>query len=601
MRRAGRTAAHFVLFLFLILNCAVGLSQQRLESKPVVLKGATIIDGSSGALVPNGIIVIEGDKINSVGGSTSTYPSAATVVDLSGKFIIPGLVDSHVHYEDWMGELFLNYGVTAIASQAEIPAGTKEASQLSDTRSPRIYDFAGCVPPELSSSMTQAQVRALVQDCMKKKPDFVRMPTFNEKQLSKQVYQWAAEEVHRAGLLTFGHTDNAPESVRAGLDSIEHIWGIVEAQMSPQELDNFRKGRYSHWSVFIRDWTKLDQMIKEFVDRGVYINPTLSWEVGPLSPLAPNHELETYRVYSDPLLMAYYPREIAHSLLQKYRQIINYSTKYENRPWISRLTPEERSEYKRGYGLIGQFLKRFVQAGGKIQAGTDTISAGTPGICLLQEMDLLVEAGLTPTQALQSATLWPAELMAGKGGTLGRPKIGRIAPGSFADLVVLTANPLQDISNTRKIERVMKGGRFIDFGYNPGYFTFTKPPRKVAMATPEPEISAIRPDTIVEGSSDTEMVVEGVGFVENSLVMIDGIAMPTAFIDVRTLKVKIPAKVVARADPNRFDVPGPEANGGLFGDRTVPIKVYNAPPEGGISNSISLRVTAKWRAGLKGQ
>lgn len=585
----------FVLLLVLTINPPIGLSQQRSESKPIVLKGATVIDGLGGSPVREAVIIIEGDRIKAVGGKATTFPSDASVVDLSGKFIIPGLVDSHVHYEEWMGEVYLNHGVTAVMAPGGDWGKVKEASQQSSVRTPRIYDTAGSL--RLSASLTQEQVRNAVGEWLKKKPNYATLGTFNDR--SRQVYQWAAEEVHRAGLMTFGHTENAPESIRAGHDSVEHIWGFVEAQMSPKELEEFQNGQHLHWGTFLKDWTRLDQMIKEAVDRGAYINPTFLFELGSLSVLAAKHEQEDYRVFSDPFLMAYYPKGIAESILQKHRQIRNFSGKYENLVLLSRLTPQEEEEFKRGYQRSQEFLKRFVQAGGKIQAGTDAPTGGTPGLSLLQEMDLLVEAGLAPTQAIQSATIWSAEMLAGKGRVLGNPKIGSITEGSFADLVVLTANPLDDIANTRKIERVMKGGKFIDFGYDAAYFTFSRPPRRIAMATPTPEISAITPHTIVEGSPAFEMTVEGVGFGGYSVVRVGGISMPTTFINPRTLRVMIPANIIERATPNPFDAPGPAQKVGIFGDRTVPIMVYNPPPEGGTSPSISLRIKAK--GGLGGE
>ena len=307
----------FILLLAFAVNCSIGLSQQRPESNPLVLTGATVIDGLGGSPVPEAVIRIAGDKIESIEGKGAAYPSDSTVVDLSGKFIIPGLIESHVHYEDWTGEVFLNYGVTAVVvmpSGGRMPEGfdqAKMASQQSRVRTPRLYGSGG---PLLTPSMTRQQVRDSVREWLQQKPEFARFIDFND--LNKQVYQWAAEEVHRAGVLIFGHSENAPESIRAGHDIIEHIWGFVQAQMSPQELDEFQKGRHLHWATFIKDWTRLDRMIREAVDRGAYINPTLLFEIGSLSPLAAQHEQEAYHLYNDPSLMAYYPGNIADSLLQ---------------------------------------------------------------------------------------------------------------------------------------------------------------------------------------------------------------------------------------------------------------------------------------------
>ena len=141
----------------------------------------------------------------------------------------------------------------------------------------------------------------------------------------------------------------------------------------------------------------------------------------------------------------------------------------------------------------------------------------------------------------------------------------------------------------------MKGGRFVELGYTPHY-TALGEARGAIPSTPEPEVSAITPHTIAEGSAAFEITVEGVGSVGNSIVRVDGAPVPTTFVDIRTLKARVPANVVARPTPHRFTYPGPEQQPGIYGDRTVKITVFNGPPDGGASNSVSLRVFAKWLA-----
>jgi hypothetical protein len=572
---------------------ALGTPQAN-QARPVVLRGATVITGSGDPAITNAVIVIEGERIAAVGNSSSSVPAGAELVDLSGKYIIPGLVESHAHYEEWMGEVMLNYGVTTALAVGGDFGRLKENSRKPAYRAPRIYDTAG--RPRLADDMTEEEVRRNVREWLQKKPDFTKMPDYNAS--SSRAFAWAADEIHKAGIMVFGHTENAPESIRAGHDVVEHIWGFIIPTMTPKEHEDFQAGRYLHWSTFLRDWDQLEQEMRNAIAQGAYLNPTFGYELGSLSPLAERHELEIYELYRDPFLMAYYPQNIAQSLLQKQRQIRNFSGKYENLVLLSRLSSAEREEYQRGYRLAGRFVSRYVQLGGKLQAGTDTISGGTPGHSLHQEMDLFVEAGLKPMQALQSATLWSAEMLAGKNGALGRPLVGVLSPGAYADLVVLSANPLEDISNTRKIERVMKGGQFIELGYDPAYHSFARPPRSIAMATPRPEISAITPHAVVEGAPEFELVVEGVGFVGNSVIRVNNVALPTTFLNPRLIRAKVPASYARSATPNPFDAPGPEQHSGVFGDPTLSITVYNPPPEGGTSNSISLAIRPTWM-GLK--
>lgn len=586
--RRSRTR-HLVVGCLTVL--CLFLDSAAAAAQPTVLKGATVLNGLGAPPITDAVIVIEGDVIKAVGGKNTPTPADAKVVDLSGKFIIPGLIESHAHYDEWMGELFLNHGITTVFAIGGNLGKSKEATHTAASRSPRIYDTAG--DPRIDVSMNEAQVRENVRQWLGLKPDFARLRDYTAE--SANVFRWAADEIHRGGLLVFGHTNDAPRSVRDGHDVLEHMWGFLIPLMSETERKDFQAGRFLHWSSFIKDWPRLETALRDAIGRGVYINPTLGYELGSLSIHAAKHERELFDLHKDPSLAAYYPQNIAQSLLQKQRQIRNFSGKYENLVLLSRLAPEERRELERGYRSAGEVLKRWVGFGGKLQAGSDTISGGTPGISLHHEMELLVEAGLTPMQALQSALGWSAEMLAGKDGR-SRVRVGAIATDMLADLVVLSADPLRDISNSKKIERVMKGGQFVSLGYRPAYYTFTRPPRSIAMATPEPELSSVSPNTVLEGSGPFEITVEGVGFVGNSVVRVNGVSVATTFVDPRTLKASIAASVVRSATPNPFDAPGPDQATGVFGDRTVKVDVFNPPPEGGTSNSISLRVRASWMA-----
>lgn len=597
MHQASKTLVLIACLLAVIFNRSVGLSQQQPESKTVVLKGATVIDGLGGLPIPEGVIVIEGDKIKSFGGKGTAYPADATVVDLSGKVVIPGIVDSHVHFQPWLAELFLNHGVTTVIvpynnnSTSGCTVAEREASHQRDARTPRIFCNPGL---PLSPSMTEDQVRETVREWLKKRPDFAWLLVFNDR--SRQVYQWAAAEIHDAGLVVFGHTEDAPGSIRAGQDVVEHLWGFAQALMSPKELDDYQKGEYLHWGLFLKDAIRMDQMIREAVQRGVYLNPTLVYELGSQSSLAHKHELELYELYRNPDLMTYFPENFAEASLFKFRSVRTFSTKYEDPVAFSRLSPKDFEQFKEAYRLSGEFVKQWVRAGGKIIGGTDDPAGGTAGLSVHSEMEMLVEVGLTPMQALQAETSWGAEMLTARRKASSRPPVGLIAQGAFADFVVLGANPLENIENTKKIEGVMKGGKFIQLGYTP-YLVAPRPTVSSAIPrTQEPEISSITPHVVVEGSPGFEMVIGGVGFVGNSVVRVDGVSVPTTFVNIRTLKAKIRAEAVMRAVPNRFDQPGPEQRVGIYGDRTVKITVFNAPPDGGTSNSVSLRVIAKWMA-----
>lgn len=574
----------------------LGWAQQN-PPRVVVLKGATLIDGTGQAPVPDAVVVIEGDKVLAAGGRQTRYPADAAVVELPGKFIIPGLVDSHVHYQRWLGELLLNHGVTtAISMQVRDSYGDAyyRESQRAGSRGPRLYDSGA--PLSITPAMTREQVRAAVREWVKGGPEFAKVPIYNEQ--IKQPYQWMAQEIHEAGLAMIGHAENCRDAAAAGLDILEHLWGCAVSLMTPQEVENFQRGQYLHWGLFLKDAGRMDALIREAIGRGTtYINPTLLYEFGSQAQAAPQFETETYNVYRDQALMTYYPKNLADGLLAKFRTTRSFSTKYGTQVLVSRLSEEEARQSQEAYQRAGAFVKRWVELGGKVLGGVDTPSIGTAGLSVHFEMAMLVESGLTPMQALQSFGSWGVEMITARRKQAARPLVGVLREGSYADLVVLSANPLQDIANTRAIERVMKGGEFVSLGYTAHY---TTAPANLVRPTPfiqEPEISAILPYRVAEGSGEFELTVDGEGFLPDSVVRVDGVAVPTTFVDIRTLKAKIPAGVVAQATPDRFVLStNPEQRVGVYGDRTVKITVLTAPPDGGVSNSVSLKVVAKWMA-----
>ena len=577
---------------------AVVLSQQAPAAGRTALTGATVIDVVAGTTVPNAVIVIEGDRITAFGGSTTPIPDGADRVDLSGKFVIPGLFDSHVHYQPFLGELFLNFGVTSAMALGGRPAVGEaywKDSHSPDFRAPRLFGTGRTnLGTFINASMTRDQVRAGVQEWLKGEPDMANLPQFSLD--NRQMWEWAVEAVHEAGLFAFGHTDLAPESIRAGHDGVEHIWGFAQALMTPQELENYQKGQYLHWGLFLTDVPRMEQMIRDAVQRGVYLNPTMGYELGSQSGLARKHEDVMYDLFRNGALMAYYPENLAGGSLLKFRAIRNFSVRHENLVPLAKLAPDEIQAFSDAYRLAGAFVKRWVQAGGKVMGGTDDPFPGATGFNQHMEMAMLVEVGLTPMQALRAMTIWGAEVMTARRKAPTRPAVGFIGPGAFADIVVLAANPLDNIDNTRKIERVMKGGRFVRLGYTVDYARPQAPIRAIP-STPEPEISGITPNAVAEGSPAFDMTVEGVGFISDSVVRVDGVSVPTTFVNIRTLKARIPSSVVARALPNRFNEPGPFQLNGVYGDRTAKITVFNRPPDGGTSNSVSLRVQAAWLRG----
>ena len=554
-------------------------------SRAIVLRGASIIDGVSDEPRRGFSVVIQDDAIHSIILDKEALPRGAEVIDLEGKYIIPGLIDSHVHWLDWMGELFLNHGVTSIVALTEFEPERRDESQ-SSTAVPRLYHSGD--RPDYGDDDTPEEIRRAMEEWLRREPAMAHFNTYNDR--SARAYKVAADFARREGYLVFGHTENAVASIRDGHDVIEHVWGFTQAAMTEEELRSFQAGEHLTWATFMTGrWNRLQPIIEEAVEAGAYLNPTILYEWGGMSTGAGPRELEEYRVGSHPDLV-YYPDNIKASLLAKHRQIKNFSSRYENLPYIDKLPEADRASFEEGYRNVQEFIRRWVGAGGKIQAGTDTVSGGMPGLVLHQEMQMLVEAGLTPMQALKSATRWSAELLEGRQGALGPAGVGSLEPGKQADLVILNADPLADIRNTLAIDRVMKNGQWLEGGYTPEYYTFTRPSRAIAGSTFAPVISGVTPAAVVAGSPGPRVTLEGSGFQMTSLIRVNGIGVRTDFINPRRLEFDLPASVIARPTPNPYSAPGPYQNTGIVGHKAVEIQVYTPPPEGGLSNPINLMV-----------
>jgi hypothetical protein len=553
----------------------------------LLITGATIIDGLADAPIRDRSLLIEGNAIRGLLPADAPAPAGAQVLDLAGKFIIPGLFDSHVHWDAFMGELLVNHGVTSILALDNVPKALRTRSQEAHDI-PRLFHTGA--RPQFSPNSSNADISQAMQTWLQSEPDMAWFPQYNTR--FSRAYKFAADDAHKAGFLVFGHTDDAPAAIRDGIDILEHIWGYAEAVMSPEQLQSFQEGKLLTWAVHLNDWSRLDGMIAEAVRSGVYLNPTMTYEWGGLSRRALQRELEDYRTLSNTDLV-YFPRNVSDSILARHRQIKNFSSRYDSMPWVGKLPAADRTAFETGYNNVRAFNNKWVAAGGKIQAGTDIITGGIPGSALHHEMEMLVESGLTPMQALKSATSWSAEILEGKNKARGEAKIGSIRTGNFADLVVVSADPLSDISNTKKIERVMKNGRWVELGYHPEYFTFVRPARSLAAATFAPAISSIQPSSVKEGSGPVHVVLEGSGFMMTSLVRVDGVSVKTIFRDPRHVEFDLPAQAVERATPNPYFAPGPAQNTGIIGYRAVSIHVFNPPPEGGTSNTVQQMVLPK--------
>lgn len=425
----------------------------------VALIGGTLIDVETGAVRRNSVILIAGDRVKQVGQEGQLpVPADAKVIDVHGKWIIPGLTDMHAHlvvYDYQLSDMYLKYGVTTVR---DVGGNVTQLRLLRDdinagkTLGPRLF-FTGMlldgIPPVFRGSKitvladTPAHAQSIVNFLADQGVDAIKVYNM----ISEATLAQIIETAHQRKLPVIGHVPRAitlTHAVEMGMDGLEHIRITARELLPPEEAK-----RIDYLPVGVREteiWSRIDLKSKEIQNiisllarKQVYLDPTLTVDeavtVDGMSAMRshPNNQL--------------LPQKMLDKLLQQPEE-----------PLFS-VPKEMKSAAAEGFKKRQAFVGMCKQAGVPLLAGTDSFGLGKMvlGLSLHHELELLVEAGLAPIDSLRAATITAARAL-GKENDLGSIKAGKLA-----DLLILDADPLANISNSQKIHQVMKGGRILDF------------------------------------------------------------------------------------------------------------------------------------------
>ncbi|WP_148256718.1 amidohydrolase family protein [Kribbella flavida] len=436
-------------------------------TRMTALTHVTVIDVATGRRSRNQTVLIRADRIVAVGRGLPV-PHGATELDLTGKFVIPGLADMHVHSlgsERVSPPLYLANGLTTVREMAgadplvydwrdRIDAGTLlgprmvVGSQIIDG-DPTLWD------PDLLRVLVvndEAGARAAVRQVKAEGADFVKVYS----RLSPTAYRAILDEARRQGLTVHGHgPDQVPvEQVSAaGQRSIEHLHALAlsvssrEAEVRRlQRAISISTGDYNGWfrQMHPIEWIAANSFSRA---RAAQVFGTLRRHRTRVTPTLTMHRVLDMPDHTtfDPATRKY----LSADAVGTYEYAIEHLYK-ANRP------AEEIARQRQLWAYRQRFVRELFAHDVPILAGTDT---GTPymvpGFALHDELELLVAAGATPRQALYAATVEPARFLG-----LGED-LGSVAPRKVADLVVLDADPLTDIANTRRIHSVVTRGRVI--------------------------------------------------------------------------------------------------------------------------------------------
>lgn len=439
--RAAATLAGAALVLTLLGGCA------ERGPRPIALIGATILDGRGGRPLHDGVVLVRGRTIEAIGAREYVpLPRGTVQVDVSGSWIIPGLIDAHAHTTRWALPRYLAYGVTTVRdthNDRDSVFAMAQAADLGSMISPRIYAAGAMLdaaPPTYANAtvvLSTREARQAVDRLSVAGAHLISVYT----RITPGLLEAITDEAQTFRIPVAAHLGltDALTASRFGVASIEHLSGVPEAAGIPDPLfAAHQRGYFEGWTAFETSWMRLDstsltRLAGQLAETHVTMVPTLVL-----------HEvlsrLDDSTLAQNPDLRAM-PRQ----------ELVAWDVPgmVQRAGW----TAADFEAFRRGRPNQDLFVRAFRQAGGRVVTGTGASSQMLiPGASEHTELELLVRAGLTPSQALRAATLDAA-------GLLGADSLGVLEAGKGADLVVLSRDPLADITNTRSITRVMVRGQ----------------------------------------------------------------------------------------------------------------------------------------------
>lgn len=406
------------------------------QNGTLAFAGATVIDVTGKAPIINATVVTHGGRIVAVGPADQiAVPADARRIDVSGKYIIPGLWDMHAHYEqvEW-GPIYLAAGVTTVrdvGNEFEFITAVRDALNNGHALGPRML-LAGIVDGESRMALGIARVNnaADAQTWVQRYHDagFQQMKIYSS--VTADNVKAICADAHKLGMTATGHIPNgmtAYEGVEDGMDQINHLHYIYDLLL-PKTFDPRKATPDEFWQAM----TSADvnsaagkEAVKFLKQHGTVLDPTMSLlEMTFLRPAdVPASSIE-------PGILKVAP---------ELREPLSSGGLPPN------MAPMAKKVRKNYLDLLGALHR----AGVTIVAGTDQ---GVPGYSVYREIELYAEAGFTPMEALQSATIVPARVMKVENDT------GSVEAGKRADFDILDANPLDDIHNIRSVRSVVSNG-----------------------------------------------------------------------------------------------------------------------------------------------
>ena len=386
----------------------------------VAIVGATLIDGRGGPPLSDAAVVVRGERIIAVGKRASvSVPSGAEIVDANGLTLVPGLIDSHFHIDgdDPLPALYLTHGITSLRDPGQWTEAY-DVARKGPAPVPRLFlcgphlDSPPAAYPADSfivrdAEETRLAVNRFADDGASAIKVYFRLPL--------ALIRVATETAHARGLPVTSHLEivDATDAIRAGVDGVEHATSFGTALLPLREAEKYRQavladnnarreGRYQVWSMINLDTPRARAVFDLIVIRGTVVSPTL----------------------------AVFERQLGDK--------------------------DTTEMHVRAFKQMEAFVARVYRAGAHVVVGSHSdVPHAKRGWAYQRELELLVESGLTPMQAIVAGTMENARFFRAA------DRLGSIEAGKLADLVLVEGDPVRNISDMRRLKRVMLNGQWV--------------------------------------------------------------------------------------------------------------------------------------------
>ncbi|MGA8384936.1 MAG: amidohydrolase family protein [Candidatus Cybelea sp.] len=426
------------------LGRQIALTLPQRSGTAIAITGANLFDSEAGSLVPNTTVIFHGERVVAVTTAESGIPSDARRIDGSGKTILPGLWNMHMHLFADFGPRLLAEGVTTIRDPGNSPdyiAKTKAQYESGELVGPRVI-IAGLMDgtgkytaPIGTTTSTVTEAIAQVRDW--KKLGAVQIKIYSS--MDPKLVPTIVKEAHSLGMRVSGHIPAgmlAQDAVHEGFDEIQHV--------------NFL---FLNFMPDTRDRTQTPIRLTATAERA----GTIDLQSQPVKDFIAM--LKAKDIVSDPTVGLFYTETLTRSgdiASTGFAEIADWLPAQVTRGLTTGglpLGPGLDAKYRASAQAYLEMIALLHSNGVRIVAGTDDL---LPGFDLVHELELYAQAGIPAAQVLQAATIVPARVMHMD------DSLGSLRPGTLADAIIVQGNPLENISQLRKVGTTIKGGVMYD-------------------------------------------------------------------------------------------------------------------------------------------